>query len=101
MSKFKPDDDKMIVFIDQIKEMIDILNKATQESRLSINGEYYLTNKELGELLKISRRTLQRYRSRGLVPYYILNGKVLYRESDIQEWLEKHYLRTVDDTNLV
>ena len=91
----------MIVFIDQIKEMIDILNKATQESRLSINGEYYLTNKELGELLKISRRTLQRYRSRGLVPYYILNGKVLYRESDIQEWLEKHYLRTVDDTNLV
>ena len=101
MSKFKTDDDKMIIFIDQIKEMIDMLDKSTQDPRPSINGEYYLTDRELSELLKISRRTLQDYRSQGLIPYYILCGKILYRESELQKWMEKHHCRMLDDRNLI
>lgn len=45
----------------------------------------------VSERLKISRRTLQEYRSSGEIPYYCVCGKVLYRESDIERVLEEHY----------
>lgn len=36
-----------------------------------LDGERYLTDKELSELLKLSRRTLQEYRKQGILPYII------------------------------
>ncbi len=42
-------------------------------------------------MLHISSRTLQDYRDRGLIGFYKLEGKILYKLSDIQEMLEKHY----------
>lgn len=40
-----------------------------------LDGERYLTDKELSEFLKLSRRTLQEYRKQGILPYIILCGK--------------------------
>ena len=40
--------------------------------------------------LKVSRRTLQEYRNNGILSYYQIGGKILYRESDIEELLEKN-----------
>ncbi len=38
-----------------------------------LDGERYLTDKELSELLKLSRRTLQEYRKQGIIAlHYIL-----------------------------
>ncbi|MCD8101358.1 MAG: helix-turn-helix domain-containing protein [Alistipes sp.] len=50
-----------------------------------------MTDKDLSNLLKVSRRCLQQYRSAGIIPYYQICGKVLYRESDIEELLMKSY----------
>lgn len=52
-----------------------------------------MTDKELSLKLKISRRTLQEYRNNGLLPYILLGGKILYKESDIEDLLEKNYYR--------
>jgi len=52
------------------------------------DGERYLTSEELCSILKISRRTLQDYRSNGILPFIQLPGKVLFRESDIRKILE-------------
>lgn len=49
-----------------------------------------MTDAELSQYLKLSRRTLQEYRNNGLVPYYQIGGKILYRESDIEELLERN-----------
>ena len=38
-----------------------------------------------------SKRTLQEYRHAAILPYFIIGGKVLYRESDIQALLESNY----------
>ena len=38
-----------------------------------------------------SRRTLQEYRNDGVLPYILLGGKVLYRESDLERVLESCY----------
>lgn len=56
-----------------------------------INGEIYLSGEDLCDLLHISKRTLQQYRDDNILPYVQLNGKIIYRESDVHHLLEKNY----------
>jgi len=58
-----------------------------------LNGEKYLTDKEVSEKLKVSRRTLQDYRNQGRIAYIQLGGKILYKESDIEKMLEDNYYK--------
>lgn len=73
-----------------LEQMEQDLDRCIGASRPTLGGERYLTDRELSERLKISRRTLQEYRSSGEIPYYCVCGKVLYRESDIERVLEEH-----------
>ncbi len=57
----------------------------------ALNGDRYLTDKEVAGLLKVSRRTLQKMRNDRTLPFILLGGKALYREHDIQMLLEKNY----------
>jgi excisionase family DNA binding protein len=61
-----------------------------------LNGERYLTDKEVSEKLKVSRRTLQDYRNEGKISYCQLGGKILYRESDIEKMLEDNYFPAIE-----
>ena len=64
---------------------------VADENQPLLGGEHYLTDRELSERLKISRRTLQDYRNNGILPYRQLGGKILYRESDIERLLQSCY----------
>jgi len=57
----------------------------------ALSGESYYTDEELSKKLKLSRRSLQDYRTEGRIPYIKLGGKILYRASDIQKLLEDGY----------
>ena len=59
--------------------------------RPTLGGERFLTDREVSERLKVSRRTLQDYRNNGVVSYYQLGGKILYKESDIERMLAANY----------
>lgn len=48
-----------------------------------------LTVKELGEILKLSRSTIYRYRKNEGLPYYELGGKVLFDLDEVMEWVKK------------
>ena len=61
------------------------------ENQPLLGGEHYLTDRELSERLKNSRRTLQDYRNNGILPYRQLGRKILYRESDIERVLQSCY----------
>jgi hypothetical protein len=54
-------------------------------------GETFLTNKEVCKTLGLGLRTLQDYRERGLLAYYKIEGKILYRLSDVLQMLENNY----------
>mgnify|MGYP006335267943 CR=1 FL=1 len=56
-----------------------------------LNGEHYLTGEEVCRRLCISKRTLQDYRDTGLLGYVQLPGKIIYRESEILDLLERYY----------
>ena len=51
----------------------------------------FLTDKEVSAWLKVSRRTLQDYRNNGMIAYYQLGGKILYKESDIEKLVMSGY----------
>lgn len=77
------------------QELLQALNNALpyiehvlKTHKPLFDGERYLTSEELCSILKISRRTLQDYRSNGVLPFIQLPGKVLFRESDIRKILE-------------
>jgi len=74
--------------INRIRTCITILKEKARKS--SLYDEIYLTDKELQTILKVSRRCLQEWRNRGLMPYYIIGGKVLYCQSEIQKLLDEH-----------
>ena len=71
--------------------MTDRLGSLSRSHRPVLDGEHYLTDRELSGRLKISRRTLQEYRNEGKLPYIQLGGKVLYKESDIERMLQNGY----------
>ena len=47
-------------------------------------------NQDLCMLLQISKRTLQRYRSIGALPYKTLGKKTYYSEADVLTFLSEH-----------
>ena len=55
-----------------------------------LNGERLYDNQDLCMLLQISKRTLQRYRSVGALPYLMLRQKTYYKESDVEKFLSEH-----------
>lgn len=90
--------DNMIA--DVLKSIRMSMRKAdelAENSFFPLNGELYLTDKDVSARLHISKRTLQEYRNTNVLPYFIIGGKVLYRESDIQALLESNYRKSNKD----
>lgn len=79
-----------------LKESHRKINRFIQKYNPSLNGDRYLTDKEVAEQLKVSRRTLQKMRDDRTLPFIILGGKALYREYDIQTLLERNYRKAED-----
>ena len=73
-----------------------MLDDQEQNLRPVLNEERYITDSELAEKLKLTRRTLADYRTNGRLPYYKIGGKLLYKEKDILVLLEKNRVETFD-----
>lgn len=80
-----------------MKKIMDRLDILTHEIKLvkprgnTIDGEELLDNQDLTQMLKVSNRTLQRYRSDGLIAYYTITGKVYYKYSDVREFIRENF----------
>lgn len=93
MEMITKDNAKVIAFLKTLDRIADKVGQITANCRPALNGERFLTDREVSERLKISRRALQDYRNQGKIPYLYLGGKVLYKESDLENVLEKAYYR--------
>ena len=49
-----------------------------------------LDNQDLAFLLKVSFRTLQRYRISGKLPYFTISHKTYYRAADIRTFIQEN-----------
>ena len=78
-------------FGDTLDRLLDGIENLVANSRPTLGGERFLTDREVSARLKVSRRTLQDYRNTGMIAYYQLGGKILYKESDIERMLAANY----------
>jgi hypothetical protein len=75
--------------ISNISELKEVLIRKGRQNPLS---DTWLDIAETCILLKISKRTLQTYRDKGLLPFSQISGKIYFRASDIEEHLKKNYI---------
>lgn len=78
-------------FFASLDRMLNGIERVVKNCKPLLNGERYLTDKEVSQRLKVSRRTLQDYRNEGKISYCQIGGKILYRESDLQRMLDTSY----------
>lgn len=62
----------------------------------SLLNERYYTTEEIIRSFRFSRRALQNYRDKGIIPYTSIGGVILYPESKIREVLEKNYYKPTE-----
>lgn len=67
-------------FFQSMDRMLDGISRLAKESRLHLNGEKFLNNREASNYLKVSIRTLQEWRDTGVIPYIQIKGKIIYRQ---------------------
>lgn len=83
---------QVALFYENLEFLTKLLNADNSKFRPLLNGERFITDSELACTLKLTSRTLVEYRMSGLLPYYKLGGKILYKESDIINVLENNRL---------
>lgn len=86
------DNDKIKTFIACGKKNIEMIETLVMEYKPLLMGRRFLSDAQLSERLGISRRTLQDYRDRGVLPYYRLDGKILYDENDVVQFISSIYV---------
>lgn len=74
----------MIKKVDLLTDKVNML-----EQKLLLQGKEYITVKEVGVLMDISRGTVINYTKEGrLIRYNISDGKVLYKTSEVNRYIE-------------
>ncbi len=81
---------EFMAWMERIMNRFDLLVEHIndiQQRKGSVDGEELLDNQDILQMLKISNRSLQRYRSSGRLPYYTISGKVYYKLSDVHQFI--------------
>ena len=65
-------------------KLLNILSDQDMKKRNA-----WLDNQDACILLKRSKKQLHYLRTSGQIPYFKINNKVYYRETDLQEYIEK------------
>ncbi|EOS01026.1 hypothetical protein C799_02879 [Bacteroides thetaiotaomicron dnLKV9] len=87
-----PENDMRVrAFFSSLENLSKRVEKIRDNSKPSLDGERYYTDKELAVKLKVSRRSLQDYRNNGILPYIQIGGRILYKASDIERTLMDGY----------
>ena len=73
--------------------LLNLQNDIKKIQRLNPLSEMWLDISEVCQLLKISKRTLQSYRDLGVLPFSQIAGKIYFKASDIDKYLNDHYIK--------
>ncbi len=86
------DRDDFTAWMERIMDRFDMQDKKIDRMITHHNcfdGEKLLDNQDLMLFLKVSAKTLQRYRKKGILPYLMLDGRCYYRESDVHKLIRE------------
>ena len=84
--------------MDRFDKQDKTLNKMNKRQNM-LDGELLLDNQDLCQLLHVSKRTLQRYRSLGEHPFQMIYHKTYYKESDVHTFLRQNFNKKKNHRN--
>lgn len=88
------DRERFETWMERIMDRFDMqdkkLDKMSKRQNM-LDGELLLDNQDLCQLLNVSKRTLQRYRSTGELPFQTLYHKTYYKESDVHTFIRDNF----------
>jgi hypothetical protein len=92
-------EDNFEIWMKRIMDKFNMLEEKIskkQKHQHTYNGELLFDNQDICFMFNVSKRTLQRYRSSGKLPYRRIEKKTFYLESDVNEFI-KHYFKDVEN----
>ena len=88
------DKETFIAWMERIMDRFDKQDKTLEKMnkrKNMLDGEILLDNQDLCQLLHVSKRTLQRYRSLGELPFQTIYHKTYYKESDVHTFIRENF----------
>lgn len=77
-------------FFTELEELLVTIRQALKNRTPHLNGEKFLSNRDVCRMLHVSSRTLQDWRDTGKIPFIQIKGKILYKQSEIVRWIEQN-----------
>ena len=74
----------------KLSEIGQDLKSLINTDNILDENDKILDNQDLAFLLKVSFRTLQRYRTSGKLPYFTISHKTYYRAADIRVFVQEN-----------
>lgn len=86
--------------LDKHEAVLNVINESGRDMMQPIPKleDELLDNQDLCLMLHVSKRTLQRYRSSGMIPYRLLKRKPYYKRSDVEDFI-RTYAREIKKEN--
>ena len=84
----------------KLEAKINLIAKYVNEQQSVVienSDETLVDNYDVCTFLKISERTLQRLRSKGLVSYSVISGKSYYTITEVKRMLTQHIIRSNEE----
>lgn len=84
---------------EQLMKRLDRIDSYLEKMAIKeklLEGEKLLDNQDVCQLLNVSKRTLQRYRSSGELPYQMVYHKTFYKESDVEAFIKANFAKGED-----
>lgn len=78
-----------LVSLHSLEEKIESLRREIKIDHFKDVDLVILDNADFIQMFKITGKTAQHWRDEGLIEYCQIKGKIYYRLSDIQQFLEK------------
>jgi hypothetical protein len=81
--------------IERVFDKLEVVDKKIDRlinQDVCLKGDELLDNQDLIGILKVSHRTLQRYRTNVKLPYCNMNGKSFYRLTDVTKFIDDQFI---------
>jgi hypothetical protein len=85
----------ILSFFNGMDEMLTLIGQVLKDHTPHLNGEKFLTGKDVCRILNISMRTLQEWRSNRIMPFIRVKSKILYRQRDVEKVLAENGVASV------
>ncbi len=78
--------------VSQIELLAPIAERLRQKLKQPVSEEW-IGAEMVCQWLNISKRTLQSYRERGILPFSTIEGKTLFRQKNIEDFLQSRTVK--------